>query len=432
MPRGGAEGEDSPCTQLAKRAGCEEFAHTAHLVDTQLVKATDSEGFANALSGVGTPIRHAPPLKRSLGKRQPNDSMSLLKAMEKGSCRPTRPSTAPSSRQCRRASEQPYRRGLVEPELVICSLGAYELESHLMSEERLHHKARNLGTCPENSHVVPISSVVGSEGDLLHAARQEAIAARTRLTSLVNVAVKSGSHPELGPKAEVCTRHQSAALKAAATARSGSSGRRGRAEAGRQGGGAYSWLGKDVALNTTAGQLVRLLTPRRALAERRRLQKMSTALSRQYNDMVSWRGEDSALFCTSGISRVESEPLFQQQRRRPSTAPAARRDRVPALEPCPQREQGDAVCTEARAELDRCTNHGAACEVVLPSEKHTETLSEKASAHASTSAVTACKHQSFDLGIDLRFVKRTPERRRGVICPRSSSTSRLLARAGRR
>ena len=114
----------------------------------------------------------------------------------------------------------------------------------------------------------------------LRIARLEAVAAQKRLSALVSVATRSGCSEELGPKSEICKDSDACSLRAAVRASHRKHGRS-RHRGACQSKPCYSWLGSEVAFNNSAGQIVHVYTPRRALAEKRRLQKEADKFSKE-------------------------------------------------------------------------------------------------------------------------------------------------------
>lgn len=453
-----------PAQQSTKSSG------TAAALSPSNFLFDDCEDAVTASPLLGT-LNRRPALARSLSKRPVNASMSLLRALEEGSCRParhaesaksTRPATAPSVHQYDHEFEENSRREASEPDLAIFGVApasattrasscprwrqaeehVQELPVALMSAEVLHAEAlaqlkplncgqdhdrslraqalravKSFSKLPEMSDAPDLHLHVKSDGDSLRAARDEALAARMRLEALVNVAAKTGCSQELGPKFEICTMKQSAALQAAAAASSG-----------RQGEHWYSWMGTDLAVNRRGGHVVQLYTPRRALAERRRLQKKGSVLSKTCDDVMGCRGQDVPSR-NQELSRADSELALGRQHVRPSTAPAARFTHPSVLaalsdHPTKQRgssgEQAIAICTEAQPELQQYANPVAPRKVMFNTNVDIKAHPAKAP-----------KPRCFDPGVDLRFVQCTTAPRRSLVRPRSAAGN-LAVLCGRR
>merc|ERR1719271_55450 len=109
------------------------------------------------------------------------------------------------------------------------------------------------------------------------AAQEAVIAARQRLSALVDKMEISGNSMKSGPNADVCTESNTPRYRAAAQASSRSPAHCRAGDGGMHRSlwpmPSYSWIRRDRAFNNVAGHVVHVLTPRRASAEKRRLQR---------------------------------------------------------------------------------------------------------------------------------------------------------------
>lgn len=181
--------------------------------------------------------------------------------------------------------------------------------------------------------------------DAVEAAKQGALAARTRLQETLRMAIATGAPLHSGPEL-LSAVDQSPALRSAL----GSRGSGGQEDA------LYSWLGAraDVAYHSSGGHRVPLALPDQASSHRRQLRKDGLGLIRE----------------TLSAAQVGEPPSGMQQHRSEESSRRGRGDLAEqksvlmgALSPAPRSSSGDA--SDFRAALDPATPHPSAAEATL-------------------------------------------------------------------